>query len=91
MKAEKLLEHIKYLQNEWYESETENLKLRDQVAELEMQLTPTRNALVKAIKESKKKDEELQQKREEISRLTIELNGGPIKITAEDDLPDFES
>ena len=60
MKAEKLLEHIKYLQNEWYESEIENLRLRDQVEELEMQLTLTRNALVKAIKESKKKDEKIQ-------------------------------
>lgn len=90
MKAEKLLEHIyKYLQNAWYESEIENLKLRDQVEELEMQLTPTRNALAKAIKESKKKDEELQQKREEISRLTIEQNGGPVELP-EDDLPDFE-
>ena len=31
----------------------------------------------------------LQQKREEISRLTIEQNGGPVELP-EDDLPDFE-
>ena len=30
----------------------------------------------------------LQTKRETISRLQIELDGGPVKITAEDDLPD---
>ena len=32
----------------------------------------------------------LQTKRETISRLQIELDGGPVEITAEDDLPDFD-